>query len=499
MAGLFRWDSLLVNAAESLIIRLVILRIMSLFVDRADEMAFLESEYAKDRSSLIVIYGRRRVGKTELALKFAAGKPAVYYLSQKFDLEGGVEDFLEKTCEQLGIYRPMISKWDDALKFISRQMETKPVIIIDEVPYLIEGSSAAMSAFQAAWDLYLKDADVMLILLGSSIGMMENEVLGYRSALYGRRSGQIKVEPLRFRYIRDFFPQKDAEEIVKIYGCLGGVPAYLNKFDRSLDFAENINENMLNRATFLYEEATFLLREELREPTNYELILEAISRGKNRVSEIANETGMSVNNVPKYLRVLMGLGLVCREFPAISKKAREIKAGSIYALSDPFLKFWYTYIFPTRSILELNRDATLSKISNSYGRYLGHVFEDISMQYLTDLNRSGSLPFAFEKIGRQWGKIKGAQKKASTYEIDLVALNESSKDILFVECKWQDLDARSADRVLKDLKRKAGYVHWNNEDRKEHFAIVAKRIKDKGRLVGEECLAFDLEDIFALI
>ncbi len=134
-----------------------------------------------------------------------------------------------------------------------------------------------------------------------------------------------------------------------------------------------------------------------------------------------------------------------------------------------------------------------------YDRYPGHVFEDISMQYLTDLNRSGSLPFAFEKIGRQWGKIKGAQKKASTYEIDLVALNESSKDILFVECKWQELDTRSSDRVLQDLKRKAGYVHWNNEDRKEHFAIVAKRIKDKGRLVGEECLAFDLEDIFALI
>ena len=167
---------------------------MVLFINRDEELAFLESEYAKDSSSLVIIYGRRRVGKTELALKFIAEKPSVYYLSQKFNLEQQVEDFLEKASEQLGIYQPKITKWDAALKFIAQQIKDKPVIIIDEVPYLIEGSNAAMSSFQAAWDLYLKDANVMVILLGSSIGMMENEVLGYKSPLYGRRTGQIKVD-----------------------------------------------------------------------------------------------------------------------------------------------------------------------------------------------------------------------------------------------------------------------------------------------------------------
>jgi len=440
---------------------------MSLFIDRTEELEFLEAEYARDSSSLVVIYGRRRVGKTELSLRFAAGKTSVYYLSQKLDLEHQVEDFLEKMAEQLGTYQPKITKWDAALKFIAQQAEGKPLIIIDEVPYLIEGSSAVMSAFQAAWDLYLKDANVMLVLLGSSVGMMENEVLGYKSPLYGRRSGQIKVEPLKFRHIRHFFPQKDVEEIVRIYGCLGGVPAYLNKFDQDLSFIENVNKNILHRATFLYDEAIFLLKEELREPTNYELILEAISRGKSRVSEIADETGIPVHNIPKYLRVLIGLGFLSREWPVTLKKTRDIKTGSVYALSDNFMRFWYTYVFPTRSMLEINRDAIVSKIASSYDYYLGHVFEEIVKQYFIDLNTSGKLPLAFEK------------------------------EILFVECKWQTLTGKSARKILHDLKDKSGAVQWHNEERKEYFAIAAKKIENKAELKENGVMAFDLEDISA--
>lgn len=468
---------------------------MSLFVNRSEELEFLESEYSRDSSSLVVIYGRRRVGKTELVLRFAAGKPSVYYLSQKLNLEHQVDDFLEKTTEQLGTYQPKVTKWDAALKFIVQQIEGKPVIIIDEVPYLIEGSSAAISAFQAAWDLYLKDANVMLILLGSSIGMMENEVLGYRSPLYGRRNGQIKVEPLKFRHVRHFFPQKDAEEIVRIYGCLGGVPAYLNKFDQNLPFIDNVNKNILQRATFFYDEATFLLKEELREPTTYELILEAISRGKNRVSEIADETGIHIHNVPKYLRVLIGLGFLSREWPVTLKKSREIKTGSTYALSDNFMKFWYTYVFPTRSMLEINRGAIISQISSSYDHYLGHVFEEITKQHLIDLNAAGKTPFVFERIGRQWGKVPGKPKNENAYEIDLVAMNEGSKEILFVECKWQTLSGKNSRKVLRDLKDRSKFVQWHIGERKEYFAVVAKKIENKAELKENGAIAFDLEDI----
>lgn len=471
---------------------------MSLFINRIEELAFLESEYAKDSSSLVIIYGRRRVGKTELSLKFGAGKASVYYLARKLNLEQQVDDFLEKTSEQLDIYQPKIPKWDGALKFIADQMKEngKPLIIIDEVPYLIEGSNTVMSAFQAAWDLHLKDANVMVILLGSSIGMMENEVLGYKSPLYGRRSGQIKVEPLKYKHTAHFFPQKNPEEIVQTYGCLGGMPAYLNKFDKSLSFIDNVNRNIMHRATFLYDEATFLLKEELREPAKYELILEAISKGKNRVSEISNETGIPVNNIPKYLRVLIGLGFVTREWPIVLKKARDIKIGSIYIISDNFIKFWYTYVYPTRSMLEINRDGAVSKISNTYNRYLGYIFEDIVKQYLIDLNVSSKLPIVFEKIGRQWGNIQGKQKGKNSYEIDLVALNESSKEILFVECKWQVLTENNAKNILNDLKEKSRFVYWNNEERKDYFAVVAKEIENKVELRTNGIMVFDLDDLF---
>lgn len=470
---------------------------MSLFINRDKELAFLESEYARDSSSLVIIYGRRRVGKTELALKFRAGKPSVYYLSQRFNLEQQVDDFLEKASLQLGIYQPKITKWDEALKFIAQQIKGKPVIIIDEVPYLIEGSSATMSSFQSAWDLHLKDANVMLILLGSSIGMMENEVLGYKSPLYGRRTGQIKVEPLKFAHVAQFFPKKGAEEIVQIYGCLGGVPAYLNKFDQSLSFIYNVNKNILQRATFLYDEASFLLKEELRSPTGYELILEAISKGRSRISEISDETGIPVQNLPKYLRVLINLGIVAKDWPVVLRKSRDIRTGSIYALADNFMNFWYTFVYPARSILEINRDAVISRIDGAYDRYLGRIFEDIAKQYLIDLNIAGKLPFAFERIGRQWGKIPGKRKGANAYEIDLVALNEDSKDIMFVECKWQTLTADSAGRILDDLREKSKFVHWNSGERQEYFAVVAKRIEDKGKLSDEGMMLFDLDDISA--
>ncbi len=468
---------------------------MSLFINRTEELEFLESEYSRDSSSLIVIYGRRRVGKTELVLKFMAGKPSVYYLSQKLDLEHQVEDFLEKTSEQLGIYQPKITKWDAALKFIAQQTNEKPVIIIDEVPYLIEGNKASMSAFQAAWDMYLKDANVMLILLGSSIGMMENEVLGYKSPLYGRRNGQIKVETLKFIHMAQFFPAKDPEELVRIYGCLGGVPAYLNKFESDLSFMGNVDKNILHRATFLYDEAIFLLKEELREPTKYELILEAISEGKTRVSEISQRTNIPVNNIPKYLRVLIGLGFISKEWPVVLKGTRNIKTGSVYTISDKFMKFWYTYIYPSRSLMEVNRNMISSRINDSYNRYLGPVFEDISRQYLIDLNNTDKLPFAFERIGRQWGKVREQQNKKNTYEIDLVALNERSKDILFVECKWKTLTSIDVKRVVSDLREKASYVNWYNEERNEYFAVIAKTIENKDALKEKELMLFDLDDI----
>lgn len=472
---------------------------MSLFVNRKDELEYLESEYIRKGASLIILYGRRRIGKTELVLKFLHNKKGVYYLSQKFKSERQVEDFLDKVCPQIGAYVPKITTWDMALKFISENIKGKPVIIIDEFPYLIEGDSSTISSFQSAWDLYLKDLDIMVIILGSSIGLMETEVLGYKSPLYGRRTGQMKIEPLKFLNINRFFPKKGMIELAMIYGCLGGVPAYLNKFEEENKFPENIENKILKRATFLNDEAIFLLREELREPANYELILEAISKGKSRVSEIADETGMPIQNVPKYLRVLINLGFVKRLHPVVLKKNRDIKTNTIYEVSDNFLKFWYTFVYPAKSEIEINRSAVISKISENYGSYMGRIFEDISNQFLRELNGLNKLPFIFGKIGRVWGKIHRKEKGQNTYEIDLVAFDDSSDNMLFIECKWQELTLKEAESILDQLKEKSTYIYWKNEIRKDHFCIIAKAIDRKENLREKGYLAFDLEDFKSLI
>lgn len=181
----------------------------------------------------------------------------------------------------------------------------------------------------------------------------------------------------------------------------------------------------------------------------------------------------------------------------VLKKTRDIKTGSIYALADNFMKFWYTYVYPARSILEINRDAAILRINTTYDQYLGHIFEDIAKQYIIDLNIAGKLPFAFERIGRQWDKIPGKQKGVNTYEIDVVALNEGSKEIMFVECKWQTLTANNTRQIFDDLKEKSKYVYWNNEKRQEHFAVVAKKIENKSELRDDGMIVFDLDDISA--
>jgi hypothetical protein len=472
---------------------------MSLFVNRKDELEYLENEYKKKGASLVILYGRRRIGKTELVLKFLNKKPGVYYLSQKFNAQRQVDDFLDKVCPQIGVYVPKITKWDVALKFIAENIKEKPVIIIDEFPYLIEGDSSTISSFQSAWDLYLKDLDIMVIILGSSVGLMETEVLGYKSPLYGRRTGQMKIEPLKFLHIHQFFPKKEMIELAMIYGCLGGVPAYLNKFEEENTFSGNIEEKILKRSIFLNDEAVFLLKEELREPANYELILEAISKGKNRVSEIADETGMPVQNIPKYLRVLINLGFVKRLHPVILKKNRDIKTNTIYEVSDNFLKFWYSFVYPAKSEIEINRSAVISKILENYDSYMGRIFEDISNQFLRELNGLNKLPFIFSKIGRAWGKIHGKEKGQNTYEIDLVAFDEYSNNMLFIECKWQKLTLKEAGYILDQLKEKSTYIYWNNEIRKNNFCIIAKVIDGKENLREKGYLAFDLEDFEYLI
>jgi len=354
-------------------------------------------------------------------------------------------------------------------------------IILDEFPVLIEGNRAIPSIFQKIWDLNLKDKNIMLILLGSSVGMMETEVLGYKSPLYGRRTGQWKLDAFKLTHLKHFFPKYNCEEQISVYGCLGGVPAYLLKFDPQRSFWENCEDKILKKGEFLYEEAEFLMREELREPRNYSSILKAIALGAKTYGEILNITDLDKSMLSKYTSVLEDLGFIKRIYPiGIRPKPRK----GLYTIADNYLRFWFKYIFPNKAELEIgNTSYVLNKIREDYNTYLGHTYEQIAYEFLTEMKKKGSLSFTFKTLGRWWFKDK---------EIDIVAIDEEKRVATFFEVKWSTLGKKECERILKDLKAKASMFKWNRK--KENLGVVARKVADKVSLRKQGYFIFDLND-----
>ena len=237
------------------------------FVDREKEINLLEKEYREKRPSFFILYGRRRVGKTELLIKFIKNKPGIYFLSTTEGDFHNIKAFQEKLSETMGSYIKHINIKDwyalfkiltENLKFKTITKTKKFVIVIDEFSYLIHSNPNIPSIFQKIWDEILSKENVMLILCGSSIGIMENEVLGYRSPLYGRRTSQLELQPLEFKYLKEFFPTYSAEDLIKVWFVVGGIPEYLLKLNPKLSFWDNIKENVLYKGSYLYKECEFL-------------------------------------------------------------------------------------------------------------------------------------------------------------------------------------------------------------------------------------------------
>ena len=262
------------------------------FINRGSELLSLNENWKKDKPQLIVIYGKRRVGKTELSIHFAQSKPHIYFLCDRTSMYKQLQKFtrmIAKYFKDEFLPSDGFKDWIEAFKYIVHKNE-KIIVIIDEFPYLAETDKAIPSIFQKIWDLYLKDSKIYLVLQGSSIAMMEKTLLVYKAPLYGRRTGQLLLKPFQFKEVMEMFPDKSFEEVLSLYSIVGGTPLYLNKFIGK-GYVEVVKNEILQKGQPLYEEVEFLLREELKEPRNYFVILEALSLGKRKLSEIINETG----------------------------------------------------------------------------------------------------------------------------------------------------------------------------------------------------------------
>jgi AAA+ ATPase superfamily predicted ATPase len=365
-----------------------------------------------------------------------------------------------------------IREWTELFDEFSKRIKEKVIIVIDEFPYLITSNKAIPSLFQKIWDTNLSSKPVYLLLLGSSIGMMETAVLGYKSPLYGRRTGQWKVLPLKFKHLHRFLPEYSVEDLIKAFSVTDGIPAYIQPFNPKYTFSKNL-KNIFNPGNFLYQEAEFLLRQEFREQATYFNIAKAISMGRTKFGGIATFAELEKTVVSKYLYTLILLHVIKKEVPVTQKKETR---NARYTFEDNYYNFWFRFVYPNKTLIEGGKIKELMNIvDTSFNMYVSLIFEKVCREILFDVS-----PIVFNKIGRWWHKDR---------KIDSIALNERTKEILFVECKWKD--NVNADNILANLKGKSEYVTWFNDSRKEYFAVFAKSFSKKSK----NCLCFDLHDL----
>jgi len=460
------------------------------FVNRKEELEFLEREYKDDGLKVIILYGRRRVGKTELINQFCKDKPHIYFLADKRGTTINAREFAANAASYFNDITPEVRNFDDACIYILKRAATRRFIVtIDEFPYLVEKDDSIPSVFQKIVDVHLKGTNIYLILNGSSISMMEG-ILGYKSPLYGRRTGQWKVTPLKFKDSWAFLPRYSLEEFIEAFSVVGNIPAYLLPFDDSVNTFDNIERKILGKGNPLYEEVEFILRAELREPSVYMSVVAAIADGVTKVTEIANRCYMNAKDIPKYLQVLQRLHLVQRVVPVTERNPKTKKA--IYQISDNFFRFWFRFVYPNRSDVEGgNVDRALTKIREEFNPYVGMIFEQVCQEFLDELNHRTGLPFHFDKIGNWWGHFRedGVRKEI---EIDIVTLNEDTRDILFAECKWQN--KKVGINTYNKLREKSKLVEWHNDKRREYFALFSKA-GFAPELKNEDVILFDLKDM----
>lgn len=458
------------------------------FYDRADELAALESALETEGHDLFVVYGRRRVGKTELLTEFCRSRDHIYYLASQEAEHRQREKFVEKIAETFEERVPRVESWEEALTYLGEKMASQQlVVVIDEFPYLVAENDSLPSYLQSFVDQTLSGTDSMLVLCGSSVSTMESKVLGHESPLFGRRTGQIDVQPFSFQQSREIisYPIEDA---IRSFAITGGTPMYLTQFDYATTLRENVLERVLAPVAPLYREPEFLLRTELRNPARYMSILESIAIGHTTPNEISGATAIDSGPLSKYLRTLKRLRLIDRSVPITASEKQSKR--SQYRIDDGFLRFWFRFVEPNRSGIEQAPDVVYDEtIEPELPRFVAETFETVAREAIWEAIRQDEID-SYAEVGRWW---------YAEDEIDIVGLAPGDDRILFGECKW------TADPVgfglAESLREKTERVRWGPDAREERFVLVSKSGFEPGlqEELGEEWTFFDLSDVDSLV
>lgn len=435
-----------------------------MFIGRERELSSLCKSYNSGKFEFVVIYGRRRVGKTALINHFIDGKPAIYFVGVESNAKQNLENFSKSIIEYASGVKADTSfaSFQAALDTVFKLSEKDRMILaIDEYPYVARASKSFASTLQMLIDRYKDRSKLMLILCGSSLSYMEDHVLAYKAPLYGRRTAQIKLLPFDFEETCRYFKRFSAEEKALAYGIMGGTPQYLLQMNDSRSIEENIKNTFLDAASSLYEEPMNLLKQEIREPAIYTAIITAIAAGASRMSEISDKVGEDTNVCSTYLKNLITLGIVQKETPYGEKTAKK----TIYAIDDNMFRFWYRFVPENVSLIARGAaDLVYRRIAPHLSDYMGKVFEEICKQYLWKLLLSGKSPVEFSSLGRWWGNDPAHKCQA---EIDVMG-EQDRNTAIFAECKWTNDKVGLS--VLETLKERSNIFSY----KKKHFFLFSK-------------------------
>ena len=423
---------------------------MNNFINRDVELAQLESQYAVDSGTLVVLYGRRRLGKTALLRRFAEDKPHCYFMADRAgepDLRRSLARAMALALNEPVLEAAEYASWYDLFAAFDRfrPSDQRFVLIFDEYQYLCQVQPAFSSFLQKWWDEHWSQANLVVVLCGSVTSMMYRETLASSAPLYGRASAQLLLRPIGFSHISQFLPGKTGTQLVEFYALTGGVPRYLHLASPYPNFREALSALVLHPDGILHNEARQLLQEEIQTPNQCWSILSAIGSGANRISEIAARTGQPANKLTRYLDLLKDLHLVRRETPVLERNPAKSKKG-IYVVSDPFFRMWFGAIYPYISFFEFGEtEPAYFRIEPIISKLMAECYEEVCRQWI----RERALDFNATSVGRQW---------SSAYEIDVAAVNTKFELTVVGECKWSEnkvgistfheLEAKTASQCL---------------------------------------------------
>lgn len=459
---------------------------MEKFYCREEELRKLNKRYHAGDFECIIIYGRRRVGKTTLINEFCKDKPTIFFsalnTTEIENLESLSKSIMNYERPDMDV-TPEFKTYDAALdELTALATHERIVFVIDEYPYLAKAKPSISAMLQHIIDHKWNNSKMFLILCGSSMSFMEDQVLGQESPLYGRRTGQFKIAPLDYKESAVFHPDLSNEDNALIYGITGGVPHYINKLGVKESVDEALLDNLFDRSSYLYEEPANLLKQELREPAIYNAIITAIAQGASRINDIALKTGQENSVVSKYLGTLIDLGIVKKETPVTEKIGKK----TIYELADNFFRFWYRFVPANMSAIDSGRiqKSYANSIKKNLPDYMGLTFEHMCRDYL--LYYEKDLPIELNQVGQWWGTDNKNKKQV---QIDIVGTPVEGDEYIIGSCKY-----RNEKIGLDELELIREYAQVFGKGKKYYYYIFSKggftegliQAKNRGevRLIG---------------